>query len=1079
MRSGTGWSKAALLGGLARTLVALAAVCTATLAPAVDIVMVYQDKGDNPAADPDGAQLIAMMAHAEAYIEDIFEAPWTHTVYFSYDKDTGFGAHNSLTTSQGKPTSCSITLSPDYGWWFDPTPFDDSEFNLVSTRPDSFTADQLSQWFNGTVPEFLEIQCQGYTNATAPAAAKNNFDAWTVLIHEMGHAMGMTTNVAKVEYPDDDYDYDPDLAWGYTMAANVGDPDKNHNHLLAPSLMRGGEPKGHRKLLTMTDILAIETTCDWGDTTIDLRRQDFYSALPSASFTSGGNWAGNRVPDADDDAYVRHGGEAVLNAAASVGSLLVIDGSSVVVGGYDLSVTRACTMGTAGHTARLDVGNATGGSFSAASLDLGSGSAINLAGAGAIRVGSLTLAAGSTLAGRGTVEVTASLVNHGTIQVTGNGTLRLRGNAAGPVIDLDGTTSASLVQVTGGDLLVEGALTDGFGSRLLVGPGYTATFTEGWTLQSSGTLDLVGTGNAAATVAGGLLTIQGRVNASYNRCRIASDVQFASTSVISLPSTTEVLYLDGATDYRGGTFSGSGRLVQNGPATVTANTTIGVGTFDFDGESNNSTTDVSALLTINASQIDLDPANLYRGTLTIHAPGRLVLNTTNPWTMAGTLNLHNSGTSYPTLLSGRLAHVTGQVHVDGRAAIGSQIDLTGTITLDSAGGGLQLASSATNTIRGGSIVGPGCLWAVGAGLSGYGQIDADVSFAATADLLADGGLLVLGGQLLDVDTLGTKNDSGVLVLDRPWTTSVANTVRLVGGSLEGAAFENNAGLYGYGRIATDALTNTGSLIVDGGPLVLDTEATFAAGGSAQLGADLDVLGAATIESGARFSGAGRLVVDAAGRLALEDAANVGVDVVSAGVLSLGAAAERSTQDVLGHATLAKSLTLADEARLALDLAGASEFDRLAVLGQATLDGVLEVTLLDGFAPEAGTAFEVLAYGSRLGEFDEVLSCGVPLVPVYSATALTLCAPVLGDATLDGQVDAADAAVLAAHWLTPTGARWQDGDFNTDGAVDDLDASILAASWHYTAATAAVPEPALPLLLSPLVLALLMWCRRRR
>jgi len=78
----------------------------------------------------------------------------------------------------------------------------------------------------------------------------------------------------------------------------------------------------------------------------------------------------------------------------------------------------------------------------------------------------------------------------------------------------------------------------------------------------------------------------------------------------------------------------------------------------------------------------------------------------------------------------------------------------------------------------------------------------------------------------------------------------------------------------------------------------------------------------------------------------------------------------------------------------------------------------------------------------------------------------------GDTNNDGKVDATDAAMLASHWLERnlTGGA-QVGDFNNDGTVDDLDASILAANWQYTAASAAVPEPSMAVML----IAALMTC----
>ncbi|MBN1908618.1 MAG: retropepsin-like domain-containing protein [Pirellulales bacterium] len=87
-----------------------------------------------------------------------------------------------------------------------------------------------------------------------------------------------------------------------------------------------------------------------------------------------------------------------------------------------------------------------------------------------------------------------------------------------------------------------------------------------------------------------------------------------------------------------------------------------------------------------------------------------------------------------------------------------------------------------------------------------------------------------------------------------------------------------------------------------------------------------------------------------------------------------------------------------------------------------------------------------------------------------------------DANYDGVVDAADAAVLAAHWLESTDRGWFDGDFNGDGVVDDLDASILAARWQGGGQEGggSVPEPGTwILLLTAAFTALFVSHRRRR
>lgn len=76
----------------------------------------------------------------------------------------------------------------------------------------------------------------------------------------------------------------------------------------------------------------------------------------------------------------------------------------------------------------------------------------------------------------------------------------------------------------------------------------------------------------------------------------------------------------------------------------------------------------------------------------------------------------------------------------------------------------------------------------------------------------------------------------------------------------------------------------------------------------------------------------------------------------------------------------------------------------------------------------------------------------------------------GDATLDGQVDAADLSLLAASWQSASGETWRTADFNGDGATNAADLSLLAANWQAGAGVPAplsvgIPEPTALLLLA--------------
>lgn len=80
-------------------------------------------------------------------------------------------------------------------------------------------------------------------------------------------------------------------------------------------------------------------------------------------------------------------------------------------------------------------------------------------------------------------------------------------------------------------------------------------------------------------------------------------------------------------------------------------------------------------------------------------------------------------------------------------------------------------------------------------------------------------------------------------------------------------------------------------------------------------------------------------------------------------------------------------------QLRLEL-GEDAYDRLLVAGKATLAGTLDITMLDGFAPEEGSAFTVVSYNDREGEFDDIQGLtfeGGFLAPTYGPDSLTLAA----------------------------------------------------------------------------------------
>ncbi|MBN1591011.1 MAG: PEP-CTERM sorting domain-containing protein, partial [Pirellulales bacterium] len=500
------------------------------------------------------------MSYVEGYYQDIFEASGTLNVEFYYDNIDALAVHNNTGTSGGKPTSCRIRVDTNRTWFFDETPLDNSEFNMTQYLYRNLNATQKANYYNGSPPDLLEYAYKGNDNGTGPAESVNGFDLWSILLHEMGHGLGMTGNVAFWEaWWDEEYDVDSDLVWGSTMAVPSYSSDDIY-HVAGRSLMYPYSSVGQRVLPSATDIFAIETCADWGDTTIDLFRQDFYSTNTNGDFNNRNNWSGHQVPGSADDVWIRHGRDAHLTADIRVNNLVVAEDVTLYTGVYRLYADQNCTLGNSSEYARVYIEN--GGEFQVdKTLTVTDGAYVQMVTGSLLDVDSLTINNGGTLYGAGTVDIEDGLLNRGAITVTG-GDLIIDSDVA---INLDGNGSYDgdgSVYVAGGDFSCNKALTDSFSGYFRVDAGNEATFTEGWRINSTGSVYLDGGTSSAtrAAINGGLFRIAGSLNVNQQG-RFSCVSQFEADANVLFADSDDTLYLhEDSTIQAGATFSGSGRL---------------------------------------------------------------------------------------------------------------------------------------------------------------------------------------------------------------------------------------------------------------------------------------------------------------------------------------------------------------------------------------------------------------------------------------------------------------------------------------------------------------------------------------
>ena len=838
-------------------VVFIAGLAIAAPVTALTINLTFDAVSDSPTFDPTGALLQPIMQASADYWEDIIHDAGTLDIRYYYDdlSDTNstLADHINEATSGGKPTEARIRVDTqrngsERNWYFDPTPTNHSEYDLQQTLYRDLDAGDQTDWFNGSPPDLLEVGYRGGLSATAPAAATGAYDLLSTIIHEIGHAVGLTTNVSSGEYADGDYDVPSNLVGGAVMAI------KGDAHIdPRVALMCGGcGAVDLRRMPTATDVFAAATGAGW--TNIDLARQDF---MTGSDWNTDGNWEGNQVPGSADDAWVRHGDNVNLSASGRVENLTVAEDSFIFTGGHRLTVDDELIIGddagTVGGVSVLDAA----GELDAGNITVRDNGYVSLLGGGLVDAGTVVIETGGSLNAAGTVDVSSKLINDGTITAFTSGTsLTLTSTSAGGVWDLDGAGGNGKVGVTLGDLHVTGELTDAFDGEITVGKtvfgtgGYRATFVDGWELGTGGDLTMYGDGDDPAQIAGGTFTVAGDVEVN-GVGQFQADVTFESTADITLTDTDDILYLYGTTTYDGGDYIGDGKLVQHGDAMVSGDTTIDVATFDMDGTSGTSAVTITgATLTLNSSWIEADTSNAYDGDLVVFG-GSLVVNTDDDWRLDGTMTLIAGTVSGQDLKVANGGSVVAGAFLSGAdstidAAVTFQADSSTTVVTD-----CELDLTGAIVYDGGSFDGDGTLIQ-----NNNAQVTGDTTIStATFDWDGSNGnstTTVDAGVTLTidsdaVDTSANNDFDGTLHVGSGATVTV-NTA--TDWRLDGELNFTNAGAIPHlGGSAT--MMVQGDVYVSGGEADIDSPVQFdaAANVTVAAGAELEVNGAATVDGG--------------------------------------------------------------------------------------------------------------------------------------------------------------------------------------------------------------------------------------
>ncbi len=170
----------------------------------------------------------------------------------------------------------------------------------------------------------------------------------------------------------------------------------------------------------------------------------------------------------------------------------------------------------------------------------------------------------------------------------------------------------------------------------------------------------------------------------------------------------------------------------------------------------------------------------------------------------------------------------------------------------------------------------------------------------------------------------------------------------------------------------------------------------------------------------------------------------------------GGSASPSNADgsAIGSLALSSGYAQGSDGGFVVDLGFAGN-DLLAIAGNATLGGALQIRLVDPFIPFVGQEFTILTAANINGvfgcvEFPNAASGYFRIVyaPTSVKLVVDIAPPQEADLDFDGVVGSSDLSVLLGSWGTEPcdNAICCPSDLNGDGIVDALDLAILLGDW---------------------------------
>lgn len=454
------------------------------------------------------------------------------------------------------------------------------------------------------------------------------------------------------------------------------------------------------------------------------------------------------------------------------------------------------------------------------------------------------------------------------------------------------------------------------------------------------------------------------------------------------------------------------------------------------------------------SDVNVTASLVVPATSNLHASGAGITNN-------GTITVTSDGAANTALLR---FDESGSLGGAGAVVLVAHPGLVSSARLDVGGSSVTITHEAAHTIRGcGRVAAPmlnhGTILADSASgpleIVTYDVTNANRLAAAASGVLWLGGMTVTQptGGAIDAND-GTVRLAGVTIVGGAITAAPAGQFQAVAGTTSKLTDVASSAAVLVPATSTLALggtglTNTGTITVASDGAANTARVYFAQNGELRgSGSVLLVAHGGSLASARLETTSSDIITNAAGHTIR------GLGQIAGNFVNHGRLAPESTGDVTGTLQVARSngsFTQSASGVFDVEVGPAAKFDRVEVTATATLGGTLRVRLAGGYVPPPGSSFEVLAAGTRIGEFGTLdmppHRDGQPSFQVsYTPVAVRVWISCPPDYDANGLLQPADVALMVSTWLTSLSAGTLAGDYDGSGAVEPADVALFVQRW---------------------------------